>query len=113
LAKAERRPIMAIMEISVTPIGTKKTSVSDYVVDAVKVLERRGMKHLVGPMGTVVEAPLNELFEAAREMHEEVFADSDVLRIVTTIRIDDRRDIAENTMERKIKSLKEKMRYKK
>ena len=104
---------MAIMEISVIPVGTKKTSVSNYVVDALKVLERRGIKHVVGAMGTVAEAPINELFEAAREMHEEVFADSDVMRVVTTIRIDDRRDIAENTMERKVKSLKEKVKYKK
>ena len=104
---------MAIMEINVVPVGTKKTSVSDYVVDAVKVLERRGIKHLVGPMSTVAEGPLNELFDAAREMHEEVFADGDVMRVITSIRIDDRRDIEENTMERKVKSLKEKVKYKK
>ena len=104
---------MAIMEISVVPVGTKKTSTSGYVVGAVKVLERRGIKHLVGSMGTVAEADLNELFDAAREMHEEVFADGDVLRVVTTIRIDDRRDIEDNTMERKVKSLKEKVKYKK
>jgi|ERR1035437_456609 uncharacterized protein (TIGR00106 family) len=104
---------MAIMEISVVPVGTKKTSTSEYVVGAVKVLERRGIKHQVGSMGTVAEAALNELFDAAREMHEEVFADGDVLRVVTTIRIDDRRDIEDNTMERKVKSLKEKVKYKK
>jgi uncharacterized protein (TIGR00106 family) len=104
---------MAIMEISVVPVGTKKTSVSDYVVDVVKVLERRGIKHQVGSMSTVAEGPLNELFDAAREMHEEVFADGDVMRAITSLRIDDRRDIDENTMERKVKSLKEKVRYKK
>lgn len=104
---------MAIMEISLVPVGTKKATISDYVVDAVKVLERLGIKHQVCPMGTVAEGELNELFAAAREMHEEIFADGDVMRVVTTIRIDDRRDIPENTMERKVKSLKEKIRYKK
>jgi uncharacterized protein YqgV (UPF0045/DUF77 family) len=64
-------------------------------------------------MSTVAESDLNELFEAAREMHEEVFSEGDVHRLLTTIRIDDRRDTDENTMERKIKSLREKVKYKK
>jgi uncharacterized protein (TIGR00106 family) len=101
------------MEISVIPLGTKKTSVSDYIVAAVKVLEERGIKHQVGPMGTVVEADISEIFEIARQMHEAVFLPSDIDRVVTTIRIDDRRDVSDTTMERKMKSLKEKVRYKK
>jgi uncharacterized protein YqgV (UPF0045/DUF77 family) len=52
------------------------------------------------------------LFDAARKMHESIFFASDVARVVTTIRIDDRRD-KEHTIERKIKSLKEKVKYKK
>jgi uncharacterized protein (TIGR00106 family) len=103
---------MAIMEISVVPVGTKKTSVSHYIVDAVKVLEERGAKHQVGPMGTVVEGDLKELFELAAQMHESLFFNEDIKRVVTTFRIDDRRDM-ESTMERKIKSLKEKVKYKK
>lgn len=103
---------MAIMEISVVPVGTGKPSVSEYVVDAIKVLEERGIKYQVGPMGTVAEAGIEDLLEAAKAMHNSIFFHDEVKRVVTTIRIDDRRDV-ENTIERKVKSLKEKVRYKK
>jgi uncharacterized protein (TIGR00106 family) len=103
---------MALMEISIVPIGTGKTSVSEYIVDAVKVLEENGIKYHVSPMGTVAEGDISVLFDAARKMHESIFFASDVARVVTTIRIDDRRD-KEHTIERKIKSLKEKVKYKK
>jgi uncharacterized protein (TIGR00106 family) len=43
-------------------------------------------------MGTIVEAEsLNKLFELAEKMHEKPF-NKDVKRVVTTIKIDDRRD---------------------
>ncbi len=103
---------MAIMEISLVPVGTKTTSISEYAVDAVKQLEEQGIKHQVGPMGIIAEAPVRELLEAANAMHESLFFSSDIQRVVTTIRIDDRRD-TEHTMERKVKSIKEKVRYKK
>jgi uncharacterized protein (TIGR00106 family) len=103
---------MAIMEISIVPVGTGKTSVSGYIVDAVKVLEDEGIKYQVYPMGTVAEGDINILFDAAKKMHESIFFTSDVARVVTTIKIDDRRD-TEHTIERKIKSLKEKVKYKK
>ena len=34
-----RRGFMAIMEISVVPIGTKDTSLSSYVADCIRVLK--------------------------------------------------------------------------
>lgn len=103
---------MALMEISIVPIGTASTSLSEYIVDAIKVLEEEGIKYQVYPMGTVAEADINVLFDAARKMHETLFFTSGVDRVVTTIKIDDRRD-KEHTIERKIKSLKEKVKYKK
>lgn len=103
---------MPIMEIAIIPIGTPTTSISHYVVDAVKVLEDRGLKYNVDPMATVVEGELEELLDAAREMHEEVFSEG-VDRVLMNIRIDDRRDVDNHSMERKVKSLKEKVRYKK
>jgi len=82
---------MAVMEISVIPLGTSSTSVSPFVADCVKVLEEEGLKYEVTPMGTQVEGDLEALFEVARKMHEAPFRRG-ALRVVTTLKIDDRRD---------------------
>jgi len=80
-----------VMEISVIPLGTSSTSVSPFVADCVKVLEEEGLKYEVTPMGTQVEGDLEALFEVARKMHEAPFRRG-AFRVVTTLKIDDRRD---------------------
>ncbi len=83
---------MVIAEVSVVPIGTKTPSVREYVAKAIKVLrEEKGVKYQLTAMGTLVEGELDEVLEAAKKMHECLF-DKDVKRVVSTIRIDDRRD---------------------
>ncbi|HEX16380.1 MAG TPA: MTH1187 family thiamine-binding protein [Deltaproteobacteria bacterium] len=82
---------MAVMEISVVPLGTSSPSVSDYVADCVKVLEEEGLRYEVTPMGTQVEGDLEDLLRAVRKMHEVPFQKG-ALRVVTTVKIDDRRD---------------------
>ena len=82
---------MAVMEISVVPIGTSSASVSEYVADCVKVLEEEGVVYEVTPMGTQVEGEPGRLLEMALQMHEVPFRKG-ALRVLTTIRIDDRRD---------------------
>lgn len=82
---------MAIAEISVVPIGTQSTSVSSYVAACIEVLEGSGLTHEVHGMGTIIEGDLRDLFETILKMHEVPFK-AGALRVVTTIKIDDRRD---------------------
>lgn len=82
---------MAIAEINIIPLGTPGPSVAEYVRDAVGLLERRGIQFEVTAMGTIIEGDVATILELAREMHETPFH-RHVRRVVTTIRIDDRRD---------------------
>ena len=83
---------MVIAEVSVVPMGTKTPSVSEYVAKALKVLrEEKGVKYQLTAMGTLLEGDLDEVLEVAKKMHQCLF-DEDVKRVVSTIRIDDRRD---------------------
>jgi uncharacterized protein (TIGR00106 family) len=82
---------MAIAEISIVPIGTTSTSLSSYVAACLEVLEGSGLTHEVHGMGTIIEGDLKDLFETLLKMHEVPFK-SGALRVVTTIKIDDRRD---------------------
>jgi uncharacterized protein (TIGR00106 family) len=99
---------MAIAEISVVPLGTKTPSVSQYVARAVKILEQeKSIKYEITPMGTILEGDLDGILAVVRKMHEGVFGDG-VARVVTTIKIDDRRDKAQG-MKEKVDSLRKKL----
>jgi len=97
------------MEISIIPLGTVNASVSSHVAESLRVLEgEKGINYELHPMGTIIEADsLNTLFEIAKKMHEAVLY-SDVKRVVTSIKIDDRKD-KKLTMSGKIKSVENKL----
>ena len=94
---------MVIAEITVTPI-TDGVSVSKYVKAAYKALVETGLKVELTPMATVVEADtVEEIFNAALEAHRAV-AKMGAKRIITTLKIDDRRDKKVH-MEDKVRSV--------
>ncbi|MGC8817446.1 MAG: MTH1187 family thiamine-binding protein [Candidatus Hadarchaeum sp.] len=109
MGKAETEEIkMAIMEISVIPLGAKTPSVSKHVADALEILNKeKDIKYELTSMGTIVEGDLKNLLDLAKKMHEAVF-DKEILRVVTIIKIDDRRD-KPLSMEGKIKSIQDKL----
>ncbi len=83
---------MALVEISVVPLGTRTPSLSQYVAQAVKVLQKeKGIKYELTAMGTIIEGDLERLLALVRRMHEAVF-DTGAVRVLTVIKIDDRRD---------------------
>jgi uncharacterized protein (TIGR00106 family) len=99
---------MAVLaEISVTPLGREGASLSDAIVETLKVAETRGINYQVGPMGTSLEGNLAALLEVMREMHEACFG-LGYPRVITTIRIDDRRD-KDLTMNYRVDSVKRKL----
>jgi len=91
---------MAIVEVSVVPIGTGSTSVSEYVRAACAVIRQSGLKHELNPMGTCIEGDLDAIFALIRRVHE-TLAGMGCCRLVTTVKIDDRRDKAQ-TMQAKV-----------
>lgn len=99
---------MAIAEINIIPLGTGTPSVSEHVARAVKVLQQeKALKYEITSMGTIIEGDLDKILEMVKKMHEEAFSD-EVTRVVTILKIDDRRDKA-LSMSSKVHSLKEKL----
>ena len=82
---------MAILEISVVPIGTKETSLSSYVADCIRILKKERVPHELTSMGTNIEGDLKDLMKIALKMHETPFKKG-ARRVLTTLKIDDRRD---------------------
>ncbi|MBV6683796.1 MTH1187 family thiamine-binding protein [Rossellomorea sp. RS05] len=102
---------MAIVDVTVIPIGTESPSVSSYVADLQKVLkqyEAEGkIRYQLTPMNTIIEGELPILFQVIQDIHESPFQQG-IQRVATNIRIDDRRDKV-STMEGKLSAVQKKM----
>lgn len=83
---------MAMMELTILPVGTSKTSVSRYVADIVSFLrKKKGVTVELNAMGTVVTGPPKTLWRLAAEAHRLPF-NQGAQRVYTVIKIDERRD---------------------
>lgn len=98
---------MAVVEVSITPLGTSESGVSRYVAGCVKIIRNSGLKHQLTPMGTIVEGDIDEILRVIRQMHESPF-DAGAVRVSTLIKIDDRRD-RDHTMQGKVLSVEDKL----
>ena len=97
---------MAIVEVSIVPLGTGSTSVSRYVAECLKVLDNSGLTYELHGMGTIIEGSVTELLSIIEKMHEVPF-EKGAQRVVTSIKLDDRRDKAA-TIQGKVSSVMEK-----
>ncbi|MGD0795306.1 MAG: MTH1187 family thiamine-binding protein [Dehalococcoidales bacterium] len=99
---------MAMIEISILPVGTPTPSLSRYVAGAVKILQNeKDIKYELTAMGTIIEGERERLLTLAGKMHQSAF-DAGAARVVTTIKIDERLD-KPLTIKGKIKAVEEKL----
>jgi uncharacterized protein (TIGR00106 family) len=99
---------MAIMDISVVPVGTSSPSVSRFVAGAVGLLRNEpDIRYELTAMNTIIEGDLEKLLTLARRMHGSAFV-AGAQRVVTTIRIDERLD-KPLTIEGKVRAVREKL----
>jgi uncharacterized protein (TIGR00106 family) len=80
---------MVTAEFSVVAEAEGKRQ-GDLVRIALEPIERRGLSYEVEPLGTTVEGELVDVLAAIQEAHELVAA-QDASRLLTTIRIEDKR----------------------
>lgn len=93
-----------IVELNVIPLGAG-VSVSRFLAPALHALKQRGVKHRITPMCTIFEtSSVKEAYELVKAAHEAVF-EAGAKRVVTTVKVDDRRDVAKG-MEEKVESLR-------
>ena len=99
--------MVIIVEFSLVPLGVNE-SLSKILAYAIKELERMNVKFQVTPMCTIFEAEsVGEAVKIVEAAHEALFK-AGLKRVVTTVRVDDRRDV-KRSMEDKVKSLKRSM----
>lgn len=82
---------MAIMQLTIIPLGTQTPSVGQYVAEIQQVLRREGVRHELTDMGTIIDGEPQALLELAARLHGLPFAHG-VQRVVTQLVLDERRD---------------------
>jgi uncharacterized protein (TIGR00106 family) len=91
---------LIVAEIVVTPIGTTKTGLSDYIAKAMDEIKKAGVKYQLHPMGTVFEADdLDTAFNITRACHQAVIK-AGAKRVITTLRLDERLEQPRSMKER-------------
>ena len=97
--------IMIVADVSISVLG-EGSSIGRFVKVAVEALKRTGLNTLPGPNSTSLEAAsIDEILSAVRAAHMAV-VESGAKRVVTTLKIDDRRD-KPATMQTKLKTIKQ------
>ncbi|NTU93712.1 MAG: MTH1187 family thiamine-binding protein [Chlorobiaceae bacterium] len=82
---------MALMDITVVPLGTGEGGLSPWIAGLEALLAKSGLPFRLHDMGTTVEGSADELFAVARQMHEYCFLQG-ASRVYTVMKVDDRRD---------------------
>ena len=83
---------MALMQITVIPLGTGSTSVGNYIADIERFLNEKGVDHSLHDMGTIIGGSTSELLQLAEAMHHLPFTKG-AERVVTNITLDERLDL--------------------
>ena len=95
-------------ELNIIVLGTGNTSMSSHISDAIRTIEKLGIRYQLTPMGTVIEvSSIDDVFGVVKAVHEALIKKG-IKRIVSHITIDDRRD-APKRMEEKVESVKSKI----
>jgi uncharacterized protein (TIGR00106 family) len=99
---------MAMVDVSIVPVGTATPSVSQYIAGAIKILQGEpDIKYELTAMGTIIEGDLERILTLAGRMHRSAF-EAGAMRVVTTIKVDERRD-KPLTMEGKVEAVRRRL----
>ena len=97
-----------LAELEIVPIGTNGPSLSAILADVAKLIDQSGLDYRVGSMGTVVEGDWDRVMLLAKQCHMAILRSTS--RVMTTIRIDDRKDKPGNgRIVQKVQSLEAKV----
>ena len=97
-----------LAELEIVPIGTGSASLSGLLAQVARLIDQSGLDYRVGPMGTTVEGEWDRIMQLAKQCHQAMLGSSD--RVMTTIRIDDRKDRpGTGRMLQKVQSLEAKL----
>lgn len=96
-----------IASFEIIPLGVG-VSLSSYIAEIIKIVEKSGLEYRLTPMATIVEGDLDSVLNLIKECHQEMLKKAE--RVITHIAIDDKKE-AKNQIVTKIASVEQKLGY--
>ena len=89
-------------DFAILPVGTDGTELKKFVTAAVQVIKDSNLNYQLTGMGTQIEAnSYEELYPVLAKAQEAVF-EAGIGRVYSVIKIDDRRDLENRTLDAKV-----------
>ena len=96
---------MITADLCIIPMGIEESGVGKYVAKAAQIIEKSGLNYQITAMGTQIESDnLKALYEVCAEVQESIF-EMGVPRVYTVLKIDDRRDLENRTLDAKVETV--------
>jgi uncharacterized protein (TIGR00106 family) len=84
--------IIIISQLSISPVG-EGIHLHTFVKEIIKVIKKHEINYEINDMATILETDnIDKLFSIIKESHDSLFK-TGVKRVITELKIDDRRDI--------------------
>ena len=100
---------MATADLTVIALGRSGVSTSDYIAEIQRRLRAQDrVRFRLHAMGTELEGATEDILAVVGELHAVPF-ESGVPRVYTVIKLDERRDRPDQTLDDKVRSVEEKL----
>ena len=96
---------MATAELTVIGLGRTEPSAGEYIAEIQRRLAAQGkVRYVMHAMGTSLEGSTEDILAVVGELHAVPF-DQGVPRVYTVLKLDERRDRPEQTLDDKVRSV--------
>lgn len=100
---------MATADLTILALGRKEVSASGYIAEIQRRLARQHrVRYNMHAMGTSLEGSTEDILRLVRELHTLPF-EQGIPRVYTVLKLDERRDRPEQTLEDKVRSVEDRL----
>jgi uncharacterized protein (TIGR00106 family) len=100
---------LATADLTVIALGRAETGASEYIAEIQRRLAAQDrVRYRMHAMGTSLEGPTEEILAVVGELHATPF-ETGVPRVYTVLKLDERRDRPDQTLDDKVRSVEERL----
>ena len=100
---------MATADITILALGRPQVSASEYIAEIQRRLAQQDrVRYRMHAMGTSLEGSTEDILSVVGELHAVPF-DMDVPRVYTVLKLDERRDKPDQTLDDKVRSVEQRL----
>ena len=100
---------MATADLTVLALGRPQASASEYIAEIQRRLQKQDrVRYRMHAMGTSLEGSTEDILAVVGDLHAVPFQ-MDVPRVYTVLKLDERRDRPDQTLDDKIRSVEERL----